>query len=100
MAFKLSFRQSGGIGGLIRGCDLDSATLDATEANELSALLSQSGLDALRASQRPHPDAIEYWISITDEAGTRERVFGGADMTPQLRPLLRYLQSRSHPCPP
>jgi hypothetical protein len=97
---KVPFRQSGGFAGLIRGCDLDSAGLAPAEAEELSKLLREASAFGARQSARPMPDALRYWISITDDTGTRECVLTGGDLDEKLHPLIRYLQSRSRPCKP
>lgn len=100
MGFQISFRQSGGVAGLIRGCDVDSDELPQEQAAELAELLRQARLDSAERSRPARPDALQFSYRITDESGQREVVLSGADLTPAIEALTQYLQRRSKPCRP
>src|SRR5262245_43595644 len=97
---KLTYRKSGGIAGLIRGCDLDSNEMSPEEAERLLRWLESSKVLEPSPGHVPKPDAFQYRIAVTDAKGMRERTFGGADVKPEMQALLQYLDSRSRPMRP
>ena len=66
-AMKVSFRQSGGYAGLLRGCELDTAAMESAEAHKLKQLVNNSRvLDmAPKGADAPKkPDLMSYRITI------------------------------------
>lgn len=98
--FKLKFRQSGGIAGLIRGCDIDSANLPEADANEIKSLLILIHNKSRNlASDRPNDtrDGFEYDLSISIDGKSTSYHFGANEVDESLRPLLKYLKLHSLP---
>ena len=100
MTKRISFRQSGGFAGLIRGCDLDFDELPAAAAAALTTLLERRPSAEPASRSAPHPDAFQFSLRVQDETGEREGPLSSDEQTPAIDPLLRYLQSRSKPCKP
>ena len=97
---KVSFRQSGGFAGLIRGVDLDTAQMDADAAQELEALVSASGIVGHKKA-RTHAgrDLVQYEIKIEQDEEISKRSFDDKTIPTDVQPLLKYLRSQSHPMP-
>ena len=67
MAFlKITFRESGGFAGLVRGCELDSSSLPPAAAAALDVLLA--GAKAPSRASRGARDLVTYEI---DRKSTR-----------------------------
>ncbi len=96
--FKLKFRQSGGIAGLIRGCDIDSAMLPKAEADELRKLIDHIDQDvsdlipftAIR-------DGFDFELTITRGGKTSTYYFTSGMIAEPIKPLLKFLVHRSVP---
>lgn len=97
---KVEFRQTGGFGGLVLGCDLDTTTMARDEANELVQLVQQANVQAL--GERRHPrgrDLLIYEIAL-EENGKRVKVsFDSMSTPPQAESLVRFLRQRAHAVP-
>lgn len=95
---KVSFVQSGGYAGLIRGCELNTGLLDPQAARELERLVASSGISAsgefLSESGR---DLRQYELTI-EKADRKISVTFDDETAPRsVRPLLSYLNKRSRP---
>ena len=102
-AMKVTFRQSGGYAGMIRGCELDTAAMEPAEAQRLQSLVNNSrilelGLKGEGAPKRP--DLINYKFTIATGGTVHEISLDDLSITPTILPLLEYLQSCSGPRPP
>ena len=98
---KVTFRQSGGFAGLVRGCDLDTDDLPAAEAAQLEGLVERSRLRAGKAA--PHPtarDLIAYEIKVETADGEVAAAFDDASVPAGAEELVRYLQKQAGPQPP
>ena len=97
---KVSFRQSGGFAGLIRGVDLDTAQMDADAAQELAGLVSASGIVGTKKA-RTHAarDLVQYDILIEQGDQISKGSFDDKTVPADAQPLLKYLRSQSHPMP-
>ena len=98
---KISFVQSGGFAGIIRGCDLDTEQLDKKEAKKLLDMVQSSGVRTVGLKRsKPRPDVIQYRLTFLDESGEQEIVFDDMSVSDQVYPLVEYLQRLSKPRKP
>jgi len=95
---KVSFRQSGGFAGLIRGCELDSAELPDKEAAELNQLLRQPPAEPRRSTAAAR-DLTHYELSVETPRGTRTQSWDDLS-APDAAALIEFLRRRSTPQPP
>ncbi len=98
---KISFQQSGGFAGLIRGCTVDTDSLPAGEAEALKSLVERSGAGALHdAHDSAARDLGQYEIEI-DAGPQRCRLcFDELNVPETVTPLLDFLKARARPMPP
>ena len=95
---KIRYREAGGITGLSRGCDIDTAALPPEEARRLEGLVGGAGLKETRA-QGPEGarDLLGYEIVVEDEESRTVLRFDDATVPPGADELLAYLQTRARP---
>ncbi len=95
---KITFLESGGFAGGLRGCRLDAAGLSPAELATLEQLVAASGLDA--SSERfssSGRDRRQYDLAI-DRAGRVVRLSCDEACLPdEARPLVEFLAGRSRP---
>ena len=97
---KVSFRQSGGFAGLVRGCELETANLPAEEADRLSSLVERCLEGEVPAEGEDEArDEMSYEIVIEGEGAARRLAFSDRGVTSSTRPLLEFLSDRSTPEP-
>lgn len=98
---KVVFRQSGGIVGVPRGCELDSASLPPAEARKLTRLVDAAGVEQDAAHSAPAArDASQYEITIEKDDGHVTHVRANDASAPKgLWPLLEFLQTCATPRP-
>lgn len=97
---KIRFREAGGVAGLSRGCDIDTASLPVDEAREVVELVERA---ALKETHREGPegarDLTGYEIVIEDEQSEVIVRFDDATVPASADGLLAYLQGRARPIP-
>jgi hypothetical protein len=98
---RITFTQTGGFVGAVRGCRIDTAALEPGERRELEGLVAAAGLggswERFSGSAR---DLRQYEISI-DRAGESCRVTCDEACLPEAaRPLVGFLAARSAPQSP
>ena len=95
---RVSFEQSGGFAGLLKGCVLDADELPADESAELRRLVAASGLDVSREDlSRNARDRRQLAITI-DRGGERVAIVCDDGCTPEgARPLVAFLAARARP---
>lgn len=97
---KVIFEQSGGFAGLIKGCELDEASL-SPEARagleQIQPLQEPAGKSVSCATQTR--DAFQYSITVEDGGKKRTYSFGGSAVPQALQPLVRELQKCSRALP-
>lgn len=95
---KVTFTQSGGYTGLVRGVVLDTRDLPEDERRHLESLVRNSGLSGLeQASSSRARDAHQYVLII--EEGPVKHVYEFDDTTKPAAALelIRELRARSKP---
>jgi hypothetical protein len=97
---KVRFRQSGGFGGLVLGCDLDTDTMSHSETNELLRLVRQANIQAIGERRDPRGRDLLVYEIVLEEKGRRVKaVFDSMTTSPQVEPLVQFLAHRSYAVP-
>ena len=106
---KIRFRQTGGLAGLVRGCELTPKDLDSKEGARLERLLRQSGLAESRPAHRASPaqaadrdsgrDLIKYEIEIESASGTTRFELDDLNLSENVELLVAFLQKHARPMP-
>lgn len=98
---KITFMQSGGFVGAIKGCVIDATTLAPAERQELESLVAASGLtsslERLSASGR---DLRQYDVVIEHDAAVQRLCCDERSVPETARPLVAFLSQRARPQPP
>ncbi|CAM3087802.1 hypothetical protein BZK31_01245 [Pseudomonas floridensis] len=95
---KVCLVQSGGFAGAIKRCEVDTATLDKPEAEQLQRLVSDSGLnESGEAFNEDGRDLNQYEITIEDDAKAICTTFDEHSVPQAARQLLGYLKERARP---
>lgn len=103
---RVIFEQSGGVAGLMLGCELDRSQLAPDDAEELTRLVAASGLTAPSAATGPGGgaqgarDLRIYVIIVETDSGETRAVFDDATIPDTVGPLLEFLMDRARPRPP
>src|SRR5262245_30083035 len=102
---KVRFRQSGGYGGLIRGCELSAADTSPDEFQQLERLLNGSGLTKPAAgggakSPSSAADLMQYDLDIETSDGKKHVVLTDEGVDEKTQHLIELLQKRSKPIMP
>jgi len=95
---QVSFRQSGGATGFVRGVDLDTECLDATTAGRLEQLVKTSGIagETERVSE-PARDLRQYEVVIREGGQVASLLCDDATLPKKARPLIRFLDAHAGP---
>ncbi len=98
---KVRLVQSGGIVGIVKACDLDSAIMSPDVAEELERLVRGSGISVSGAFlSDTGRDLHQYEIMIEYEDRTISVVFDDASIPPTAKPMLGFLKKQARPQPP
>jgi len=97
---KVRFRQTGGFGGLVLGCDLDTSSLPPSEAQELARLIEQARLEKIdaRPSEKAR-DLQNYEIAMESDEVTAKASFDDMSVDANVEPLLEFLRQRARAVP-
>jgi hypothetical protein len=96
---KIRFRQTGGFGGLVLGCDLDTSTLPPAEAQELTRLIKQADLKKTQTKRSDKArDLQQYEIAVENEI-TAKASFDDMSVDDTVEPLLDFLRQRARAVP-
>jgi len=97
---KVRFRQTGGFGGLVLGSDLDTSTLPAADAQELTRLIKQANLENIQTKRNDKArDLQNYEIVVESDAPTAKASFDDMSVDANLEPLLEFLRKRARAVP-
>lgn len=95
---EISFIQSGGFAGLIRGVRLDADTLAAPERVELERLVAGCGVERSCACvAEPARDRTRYDLAIDLDGRVVRLSCDDASVPPAARPLINFLAARATP---
>ena len=95
---KVTFRQWGGFGGLLRGCRLDAAAMEPGEGRILGELVGKCSFSSPVAGMPEDArDTVSYEITVEADGGVRRLSFDDLSIPPSAEPLLTYLRERSRP---
>jgi hypothetical protein len=97
---RVRFRQSGGIAGLIRGCDVEAKTLDTADLRALEQHAQGARSRTAPARAPAARDVLTYQIAIETAAGTTELDFDELNVPDDLVPLLAHLSKHCRPMKP
>ena len=97
---KIRFRQTGGFGGLVMGCDLDTSTLSPAEAQELARLIKQANLERTQTKRSDKArDLQNYEIAVDGGGITAKATFDDMSVDANMKPLLDFLRRRARAVP-
>jgi hypothetical protein len=98
---KIRFRQTGGFGGLVLGCDLDTSTLAPAEAQELTRLVKEANLKNIQTGRSEKArDLQNYEITVEGDGMAAKTTFDDMSVDPDVEPLLEFLRQRARAMPP
>lgn len=98
---RITFMQSGGFVGTVKGCVIDAADLAPAERQELESLVAASGLaessERLSGAGR---DLRQYDLVIEQGAEVQRLCCDERSVPEASRPLVAFLSARARPQPP
>ena len=96
---RISFERSGGFAGISMTTSVDTATLRATEANQLRRLVEAADFFDLPpkiTSPTPQYDSFEYNLTV-EANGKQHTVMVSESAVPEnLKPLIAWLTDAAH----
>lgn len=96
---KVTFTQSGGFAGLVRGCEVSPADLPADQGEELAQLVAAAKFDEPRTKNPNARDQFQYDLEVKDGRTTQKYTFTDSTLPPSVGPLIAFLRQRSGPKP-
>jgi hypothetical protein len=94
----VTFREWGGFGGLVRGCELDPAAMEPGEGKLLGELVKKCSFSPPdEGAPDEARDTVSYEITVEEKGGRRRLSFDDLSVPPSAEPLLTYLRERSRP---
>jgi hypothetical protein len=98
---RITFMQSGGFAGMLKGCTVEAADLAPDERRELESLVAASGLsESFEQFSSAGRDLRQYEIVIEQHATVQRIVCDDRSVPEAARPLLAFLVARARPQPP
>ncbi len=98
---KVRFTQSGGFAGLVKGCEIDTATLSPENAKELEQLVKAAGISSSgELLSRSGRDLQQYEIIIEDGTKKASVLFDDQSVPQSVKPLIGYLKKCAKPKAP
>jgi hypothetical protein len=90
---RIVFRQSGGVAGLIRGCELESDELPPDQRRRLQQLVDACDLASLEGGRSPSArDAMTYQLRIEQPKGSVSVRFDESALPADCERLVDFLQ--------
>jgi hypothetical protein len=90
---KIRFRQSGGVAGLAKVAEVDTAQLPRSEAGRLQAMVEDALCQASCEPGPTMPDEEQCYVEIEIAEGRQTILVGRSSIPGPLRPLIEYLQT-------
>jgi len=98
---RITFMQSGGFAGVLKGCTIEATDLAPEERQELESLVAASGLtESFERFSSAGRDLRQYEIVIEQHASVQRIVCDDRSVPEVMRPLLAFLVARARPQPP
>lgn len=97
---RISFTQSGGLVGALRGCRIDTAELDDDEREHVERLVDLAGWTESWERFSSGRDRWQYDISIDRDTHTVHVVCDDSCVPEPAWPLVSYLKDRAKPHKP
>lgn len=95
---RVKFLQSGGVVGVPRACEFDSARMPPDDARELESLVDASGLSASGEFITPAArDLRLYEIRVERDDASVAVTFDDETLPEQARPLVSFLRRNAKP---
>jgi hypothetical protein len=97
---NIRFVQSGGFGGLLRECEIDTRRLPAAEAHHVTGLVRASGIPQTGEYAHVRPEARDlrtYNVAIEGDGYQVQAVYDELSIPPGDRSLLAYLAEHAQP---
>ncbi len=95
-SWHIEFERSGGFAGTISfRADVDSSTLDASQAAELERLADAVDFSRDRGEQPGVPDAFQYHLVAEHDHERHELTLGESQLDPPLKELVAWLMERA-----
>jgi hypothetical protein len=91
---RVTFRQSGGFAGLIRGSELAGDALSAADRRALERQLQSRSAAPVASALR---DGLTYELEVETDTGTMHLEFGEDRVPADLAPLVEGMASRARP---
>lgn len=93
---KVRFEQAGGVTGLLKGCEVDTAALSAEARSALAHLKPEAGTRATGLAR----DVVQYTVTFDDGGTPRTVAFAAGGVPVELRPLIQELKKQAKPLRP
>jgi hypothetical protein len=98
---RISYTQSGGFAGLVRGCHIDTATLPEPERREVESLVAACGLTGRCEAATPSArDLRRHDLSIERDGDVARLCCDDHCLPEAARPLIAFLADRARPGTP
>jgi hypothetical protein len=95
---KITFVQSGGFAGMVKGCELTTSDLTPDERQELESRVAASGLtESLERFSPAGRDHRQYEIVIERDGVVRRIICDDHSVPEATRPLVAFLVARARP---
>ncbi len=88
---RIRFRQSGGVAGLSRVAQVDSADVAGDEGDRLRAMVDEALSHGTSEPQPARPDEEQYYIEIEIESRRESILVARSSVPGPVRPLIEYL---------
>ena len=95
---KITFRESGGFTGLVRGCELDGALLEPGAKAIVDGLSGETSLprgDRKTGNPEGEADVLFYELIIEDEGRKRHLAFSELSIPPGAEGLIDFLRGQA-----
>ena len=93
---KITYRESGGFAGLVKGVEIDTSNLNHDEAQNVVKMVADSGIKGeVNLTSPAQRDVPQYDICIESENGVERRQLDFSHVTDDMKPLLKYLKRKS-----
>ncbi len=92
---KIRFRQSGGVAGVAKVAEVESAKMPGAEAERLRSLVDDALAEPDPDPDPGMPDEEQFYVEIETEHRRRTILVRRSAVPLPLRPLIDYLQQRA-----